>query len=110
MNPTLLALLKHVPNKPSSDAYIQLKAESLALQVFRQVIDNPTEPQLIEVGDAQVGPLRTGDLSLLTLALVELLRQALEPKGYKVDAQWQNLPLTDGPNARYLNKEVVTVK
>ena len=110
MNPALLALLKHVPNKPSSDAHTQLKAESLALQVFRQIIDNPTEPQSIEVGDAEVGPARTGSLSPLTLALVDLLRQALEPKGYEVDAKWQNLPLTDGPNARSLNKEVVTVK
>ena len=110
MNPALLALLKHVPNKPSSEAHIQLKAESLALQVFRKIIDNPLEPQSIEVWDSHAGPATAGALSPLTIALVDLLRRALEPKGHKVDARWQNLPLTDEPNARSINKEVVTVK
>lgn len=105
MTPALLALLKHVPNKRGSNAHTQLRAESLALQMFRQIADNPTEPQLIEVCKAQ-----QNGFSPLTVALVNLLRQALEPKGYEVYFERVIVADTSESTPQTTEKEVVTVK
>lgn len=103
MNPTLLALLKQVPNKPDSMAYVQLKAEGLALQAIGRLAEDPLKPVAVTVGDG-----RQGNPSPVTVALLDLLRQALEPKGYTVYLELHTT--TKEPNPLNIKKEVVTIK